>query len=134
MSVAGKEESEEKMPVPLRLIQLSLILLLISCATTRYEPLAEADKEEVTQLNDTTFRVEYRVSPFTSQVALDDFLRRRCAEVTLRQGYDSFVIALKFDALTYRRSASVTLMLFKGRKSSDGLYYDAREVLGHSMK
>ncbi len=119
------------MPVTLRLIQLSLILMLMSCATTRYQPLAEAPAEQITQLKEDTFRVEYRVSPFTSQTALDEFLRRRCAEVTLRQGYDYFVMAQRFDVLTYARSASVTLLLFKGRKSSDGLmYFEAREVLG----
>ncbi len=119
------------MPVTLRLVQLSLILLLQSCATTRYQPLDEAPAEQITQLKEDTFRVEYRVSPFTSQTALDEFLHRRCAEVTLREGYDSFVMGQRFDALTYQRSVSVTLLLFKGRKSSDGLmYYDAREVLG----
>lgn len=120
------------MVVTFRLIWFSLTLLaLAGCATTRYQPLAEADKEEVTQLNDSTFRVEYRVSPFTSQVVLDEFLSRRCAEVTLRHGYDYFVMGQRSDSLTYERSASVTLLLFKGRKPSDGvMYHNAREVLG----
>lgn len=58
----------------------------------RYEPLAEARSEDITQPTDSTFREKYRVSLFTSQDALDDFLRKRCAEVTLREGYDCFAM------------------------------------------
>ena len=118
----------------LRMILVSLALLLQSCATTRYEPLAETPDEEVTQLNDSLFRVEYRVSPFTSQAGLDGFLRRRCAEVTLRQGYDYFGMGEQVDVLTYRRSTSVILKLYKGQKPAGAsLLYDAREVLELSV-
>ena len=66
-----------------------------ACATTRYNPLAELQGAGIEQLNDRSFRVEYRVSPFTSQDVLDDFLRRRCAEVTLREGYEYFAMTEK---------------------------------------
>jgi hypothetical protein len=116
------------------MILLSLVLLPQSCATTRYEPIAETTDKEVTQLNDSVFRVEYRVSPFTSQAAPDGFLRRRCAEVTLQQGYDYFGVGERVDALTYRRSTSVILKMYKGQKpAGTSLLYDAREVLELSV-
>ena len=58
------------------------------CATKRDEPLVELQGGQIEQLADNTFRVEYRVSPFTPRDVLDKFLYRRYAEVTLRKGYD----------------------------------------------
>jgi len=111
-------------------ILFSLIFLLQGCVTTRYEPLGEARGEEIEQINDNTFRVEYRVSPFTSQDTLDEFLLRRCADVTLQQGYDYFAMTGKFIILSYHRSTSVTLKMFKGHKPAGGsLFYDAKEEL-----
>lgn len=118
------------MPVVPRLILFSCIFLLQGCTTTRYELLAEVRNEDIAQVTDSTFRVKYRVSPFTSQDALDDFLRRRCAEVTLREGYDYFAMTERFDALTYQRSASVTVLMYKGRGPLNRLlFFDARDVL-----
>jgi len=115
----------------LRVILLSLILFLPGCATTRYEPLAESRGDLVTQLQEDTYRVEYRVNLFTSQEVLDDFLRRRCAEVTLQQGYDQFLMTDKLMVLSYNRSTSVTLRMFKGPTPAGALVlYDAKDVLG----
>ncbi|MGH7229956.1 MAG: CC0125/CC1285 family lipoprotein [Nitrospiraceae bacterium] len=113
----------------LRLIYFGLTLLVLSgCATARYQPLAEASDDQVTQLNENTFRVEYRVNPFTSQDTLDGFLRRRCAEVTIQQGFDYFSMVQKHIVLAHRRVTAVTLKMFKGQKPAHGDYYDAREV------
>lgn len=117
------------------LAYLTAALLLAGCATTRYEPLGEARSEEIEQINDSTFRVEYRVSPFTSQDALDEFLLRRCADVTLQHGYDYFAMTEKYIVLSYHRSTSVTLQMFKGQKPAGGyLYHDAKEELGSLNK
>lgn len=115
----------------LRVILLSLILFLPGCATTRYEPLAESRGDLVTQVKEDTYRVEYRVNLFTSQEVLEDFLRRRCAEVTLQQGYDYFAMTDKFMVLSYNRTTSVTLRMFKGPEPMGALVlYDAKDVLG----
>ncbi|MGH7228642.1 MAG: CC0125/CC1285 family lipoprotein, partial [Nitrospiraceae bacterium] len=111
------------MPVTLCPILFSLIFLLQGCATTRYEPLGEARGEEIEQINDNTIRVEYRVSPFTSQDALDEFLLRRCADVTLQEGYDYFSMTEKFIILSYHRSTSVTLKMFKGQKPAGSSWF-----------
>jgi hypothetical protein len=110
---------------------LSLLILMQGCATTRYYPLGELQGEGIEQLNDRSFRVEYRVSPFTSQEVLDDFLRRRCAEVTLREGYDYFAMTERLDVLMFQRYASVTLRLYKGQEVLNRTWvYDARDVIG----
>ncbi len=115
----------------LRIFLLSLLLFLLGCATTRYEPLAESRSDLVTQLKEDTYRVEYRVNQFTSQEVLDDYIRRRCAEVTLQQGYDHFLMTDKLMVLSYNRSTSVTLRMFKGPKPAGALVlHDAKDVLG----
>jgi hypothetical protein len=114
-----------------QVILLSFLILMQGCATTRYDPLAELQGEGIEQLNDSSFRVEYRVSPFTSQDVLDDFLRRRCAEVTLREGYEYFAMMERFDVLSYQRFASVTLRMYKGPEVMNrSLLLDARDVIG----
>jgi hypothetical protein len=117
--------------VSLQVFLLSFLILMQACATTRYDPLAELQGEGIEQINDRSFRVEYRVSPFTSQEVLDDFLRRRCAEVTLREGYEYFAMLERLDVLMFQRYASVTLRLYKGQEVMNRTWlYDARDVIG----
>ena len=68
-----------------------LIFTLTACATGHYTPLGEAGTTEIEQIKESVYRVEYRVRAFTSQEQLDLYLRRRCAELTLREGYDFFI-------------------------------------------
>jgi hypothetical protein len=107
-----------------------LALVTSGCATGHYTPLAGADKDQVEQLKEHVYRVEYRVSSFTSQEQLDAYLRRRCAELTLREGYDFFHLAQRADVLAFSRRTSMTVTMYKGRKpvSADDVY-DAKEVL-----
>ena len=107
-----------------------LTLMTSACATGQYTPLVGADRDEVEQLKENVYRVEYRVSSFTSQEQLDAYLRRRCAELTLREGYDFFHLAQRADVLAFSRRTSMTVTMYKGRKpvSADDAY-DAKEVL-----
>ena len=101
-----------------------------ACATGQYQPLVGADKDQVEQLKENVYRVEYRVSSFTSQEQLDAYLRRRCAELTLREGYDFFHLAQRADVLALSRRTSMTVTMYKGRKpaGADDVY-EAKEVL-----
>jgi hypothetical protein len=119
------------MKVMVLLIQFGFIFLILpSCATTRYQPLAEAPAAQITRLKEDTFRVEYRVSPFTSQEALDAYLLRRCAEVTIREGYDYFAVGEKHVVLSHHRITSVTAKMFKGEKPKNApSFYNAKDVL-----
>lgn len=111
-----------------------VISAVCACATGQYSPLASAEKDEVEQLRENVYRVEYRVSSFTSQEQLDAYLRRRCAELTLREGYDFFHLARRADVLAMSRRTSMTVTLYRDSKpvGVDDLY-DAKEVLRESV-
>ncbi|HMZ55913.1 MAG TPA: hypothetical protein PLT48_13765 [Nitrospira sp.] len=109
------------------------MLTTSACATGQYQPLTGADKDEVEQLRENVYRVEYRVSSFTSQEQLDAYLRRRCAELTLREGYDFFHLAQRADVLALSRRTSMTVTMYKGKKpaGADDVY-DAKEIWAES--
>jgi hypothetical protein len=112
------------------LFAAAIIVSMTGCATGHYTPLTEAEKDQVEQLKENVFRVEYRVSSFTSQDQLDGYLRRRCAELTLREGYDYFYLGQRFDVLGLSRRTSMTVTMYKGEKPAGAPdLYDAKEVL-----
>ena len=109
---------------------IALSVLCAGCATGQFTPLAEAEKDEVEQLKENVYRVEYRVSSFTSQEQLDAYLRRRCAELTLREGYDYFHLAQRADVLALSRRTSMTVTMYKGQKPAGSTdLYQAQEIL-----
>ncbi|UVT21185.1 MAG: hypothetical protein H8K03_04495 [Nitrospira sp.] len=109
---------------------LLLIVSLSGCATGHYTPLGEAGKQEVEQRKENVYRVEYRVSGFTSEVQLDQYFRRCCAELTLREGYDFFWLSQRTDVLVLSRRTAMTVTMYKDRKPV-GVpdLYDAQDVL-----
>jgi len=111
-------------------IALLLIVSLTGCATGHYTPLGEVGKQEVEQLKENVYRVEYRVNVLTSQDQLDLYLRRRCAELTLREKYDFFHLAQRAGVLGLSRRTAMTVTMYKGRKPV-GVpdLYDAQDVL-----
>lgn len=116
-----------------RATMVILTVSLAGCATGRYTSLGEAEKDEIEQLQETVYRVEYRVSAFTSQEQLDRYLRRRCAELTLREGYDFFHLAQRADVLGYSRRTAMTVTLYKGQKPVGvANLYDAKDVLAEA--
>ena len=85
------------------------------------------------QLKENVYRVEYRVSAFTSQAQLDRYLRHRCAELTLREGYDFFYLARRAGSawpLTSDGDDGDAVQRFKTPPESD--LYDAKDVLAES--
>ena len=113
-----------------RLASVLMAASLAGCATGSYTPLVETDKDQVEQLSNHVYRVEYRVTVFTSQEQLDVYVRRRCAELTIREGYDYFYLGQRFDVLALNRRTSMTVTMYKGMKppgSTD--FYDAKTVL-----
>ncbi|BCA56776.1 hypothetical protein W02_39160 [Nitrospira sp. KM1] len=111
-----------------------LMALLPACATSRYTSLDHVDKDDVEQLKENVFRVEYRVSSFTPQEQLDKYLLRRCADLTIREGYDYFHLSQRFDVLMMSRRTSITVTMFKGEKPSGvSDMYDAKTVVNEPM-
>jgi hypothetical protein len=112
------------------LTALLLAEALTGCATGQYRPLGEAANAEVEQLKENVYRVEYRVSAFTSQQQLDHYLRRRCAELALREGYAFFHLGQRADVLGLSRRTAMTVTLYKDLKPAGiANLYDAKEVL-----
>lgn len=110
-----------------------LLLTLAGCTTTHYTPLGEAGNNVVEQLKENVYRVEYRMSAFTSQVQLDAYLRRRCAELTLREGYDLFQMGGRLDVLGLWRRTARTVTLYKHPKPT-GIpdLHNAQDVLAET--
>ena len=98
------------------LLLLMLVITLASCTTGHYTPLGEAGNDVVEQLKENVYRVDYRVGAFTSQEQLDRYLRRRCAELTLREGYDYFYMGGRLDVLGIWRRTAMTVTLYKNPK------------------
>lgn len=93
-----------------------LVITMAGCATGHYTPLDEAGSDVVEHLKENVYRVEYRTSAFTSQEQLDRYLRRRCAELTLREGYDYFHMGGRLDVLGLSRRTAMTVTLYKSPK------------------
>ncbi len=109
---------------------LVLAASLAGCATGHYTPLGEAGTTEIEQLKVNVYRVEYRTSAFTSQQQLDRYLRQRCAELTLREGYDFFHLGQRADVLGLSRRTAMTVTLYKDPKPVGAAdLYDAKAVL-----
>ncbi len=109
---------------------LVLATSLAGCATGHYRPLGEAEATEIEQLKDSVYRVEYRASAFTSQEQLNYYLRRRCAELTLREGYDYFHLAQRTDVLGLSRRTAMTVTMYKDQEQVGiANLYDAKDVL-----
>jgi hypothetical protein len=109
---------------------LVLATSLAGCATGHYTPLGEAGTTEIEQLKESVYRVEYRVTAFTSQEQLDHYLRRRCAELTLREGYDFFHLGQRADVLGLSRRTAMTVTMYKDPKPVGVVdLYHAKDVL-----
>lgn len=115
-------------------VALILLLSVSGCATGRYTPLVGTTTTEVEQLKDNQYRVEYRVNVFTSQDQLERYLHRRCAELTLREGYDFFHLGQRADVLGFSRRTAMTVTLYRAPKPS-GIadLYDAKHVLNEAV-
>jgi hypothetical protein len=107
-----------------------LLLSLSGCATTSYKPLEQTTGQDVTQVAENEFRVEYRAGLFTPQSKMDDYVKLRCAEVTLQRGYDYFEMGERFDNVIFSRTTSVLLRVHKGKIPEGAtLFHDAKQIM-----
>lgn len=109
---------------------LVLLLTLSGCATTRYKPLEQTTGQDVMQVAENEFRVEYRAGLFTPQSRMDDYVKLRCAEVTLQRGYDYFEMGERFDNVIFSRTTSVLLRVHQGKIPEGAtLFHDAKQIM-----
>jgi hypothetical protein len=89
--------------------------------------------------------VTFRGNGFTSQETVEQYLLRRCADVTIAHGYDYFVVGSNAEPSNVGNTnvfgakvndkylASATIKMFKGHKPADSLNaYDAAQVSKNS--
>lgn len=68
-----------------------LVAFLSGCATP-YQSLGLGGGYSESKLDEDTYKVSFRGNGYTSQEAVQDNLLRRCAELTMQNGYKYFVI------------------------------------------
>ncbi|WP_323989733.1 CC0125/CC1285 family lipoprotein [Nguyenibacter sp. L1] len=89
------------MPVPLMTVRqiaaISGLIIATACThPTPYQPATKAGEGYTTQQIETNrFRISFRGNAETSRQTVDTYMLYRCAEVTLENGYDYFVIVNK---------------------------------------
>lgn len=123
------------MRVHTTLIALSLACVLTSCATA-YQPDGIAGGYSDQRLDNNTAQVSFRGNRFNSSETLHSYLLRRCAEVTLHNGYNYFVLVGgegnpgSGAKVNDEFSASTTIKMFKGNKPESDIHaYDAADVI-----
>jgi hypothetical protein len=121
----------------IRLVALSAVCLLAGCATA-YQPDGVSGGYADQRLNDNTAQVSFRGNRFISPETLHSYLLRRCADVTLQNGYNYFVLVAPIESSANVAgarvddlfSASTTIKMIKGNEpASEANAYDAAAVI-----
>ncbi|WP_218814015.1 CC0125/CC1285 family lipoprotein [Rickettsiella endosymbiont of Dermanyssus gallinae] len=68
-----------------------LTLALTGCATT-YQPSGFSGGYEDIQLSENIYKISFNGNSFASKELVQNYLLRRCADVTIQKGYKYFVI------------------------------------------
>src|SRR5271156_2424289 len=122
------------MQIRVRLVALSAVCLLAGCATA-YQPDGIAGGYSDQRLDGNTAQVSFRGNRFNSPEMLQSYLLRRCADITLENGYNYFVLTKGISNIRGPQgetedSASTTIQMFKGVKpESEAHAYDAAAVV-----
>jgi hypothetical protein len=128
------------MRVRIRLAALSAVCLLSSCATA-YQPDGISGGYSDRRLNDNTEQVSFRGDRFTSPETLHSFLLRRCADLTLQNGYNYFELVTPIESSAVvagakvdgQFSVSTTIKMFNGKDlASQARAYEAAAVIRSS--
>lgn len=105
---------------------LLALLLVCSCATPYQQHGLRGGYSE-RQIDDNTWAVSCEGNAYTSREQLEDYLIHRCAEVTVEQNADYFVIVRSHVERGY---ASATIKVFEGEvPAGDRAAMEARKVL-----
>jgi hypothetical protein len=122
------------------LIALSAACLFISCATT-YQPVGFTGGYSDQRLDDNTVQISFRGNGFTAPETVHSYLLRRCAEITLQDGYNYFVLVDAEEPnegstnvygakLNSKFRATTTIKMFRGKKPEADVHaYDAASVV-----
>jgi hypothetical protein len=118
----------------IRLIALSATCLLASCATA-YQPDGVSGGYSDKVLAGNTVQVTFRGNLLTPPETVHSFLLRRCAEVTLQDGYNYFGVVHEETPNEGNtdnfgsRVGTATIQMYQGKPQGDARAYDASLLL-----
>ena len=116
------------------LIALSATCLLASCATA-YQPDGVSGGYTDKVLAGNTVQVSFRGNRMTTRETLHSYLLRRCAELTLQDGYDHFVLVHEEEPNEATTNAfgskvsTATIQMYAGKPQGEARAYDASSLL-----
>ena len=108
---------------------LCVFLVMLTSCSTSYGKKGVAGGYTDRQIDSNTFIVHYAANQYTAPDLLEAYTVYRCAEITLQQGCDYFML---LDPSYAKRSVRVTVKVYRGDPPSDEpRAYDARDVKEH---
>lgn len=126
-------------------VHVALIALLGACwltsCSTSYQPLGFTGGYSDQRLDNNTAQVSFRGNGFTAPETVHSYLLRRCAEVTLQNGYNYFVLVdaeepnegntnIYGAKVNNKFRDTTTIKMFMGNKPvADVHAYDAASVI-----
>lgn len=75
----------------MKISKILSLLLLISCSTP-YQPKGALGGYSSEKIGANTYMVEFKGNQHTSTLKTFEYLERRCAEITIENGYDYFIV------------------------------------------
>lgn len=116
------------------LIALSAACLIAGCSTA-YQPDGFSGGYSDKMLANNTVLVSFRVNRLTTTDTLHSYLLRRCAEVTLQDGFNYFVLVHEEDPTEATtdslgsKVSSATIQMYQARAQAGAQSYDASFLL-----
>ena len=79
------------MKIKIKNILILTVILMYGCSTP-YQPYGALGGYKSTAIDDNTFRVMFKGNQHTKAETVYNYLERRCAEITLENGYEYFIV------------------------------------------
>ena len=108
---------------------LCVFLVMLTSCSTSYGRKGVAGGYTDRQIDSNTFIVHYAANQYTAPDRLEAYTMYRCAEITLEQGCDYFLL---IDPTYAKHAVRVTIKVHKGAQpTGNPAAYDARDVKEH---
>jgi hypothetical protein len=123
---------EESMRMRIKLVAIAAVCLVAGCATA-YQPDGIGGGYADRRLSENTAQVSFRGNRLTQPETLHSYLLRRCADVTLQDGYSYFVLVSseppneRSTDVFGSQEDSASIKMFKDNKPASA--YDAAAVV-----
>ena len=92
-------------------LSIIVIIILFCGCSTPYQPKGALGGYSSHQLDDNNYRVIFKGNQYTKAKTVFDYLERRCAEITISEGYEYFII--------YEDSSYIDKMVFDNEPGLD---------------